>query len=309
MFGDEGQESKPKRRFGNPSSQASSSKQARGSPALSVFNLPEGEEWTDEALPPRQGMMSTMRYRKGQQSTKTVRRNIDVNASRASQLKKMSQGKVKAGTRTPRPKSKGTSRDSGGISPKKRPKTRHSIVYHPSDDESSTFTGTPGSESVTSVLREGQREPSLSPIHEYADTSMVVEQWQVQQQEEREGLGEEATPLPAGPPPTPDESRRASGIYGYMCTGRHRFHSNCRTMDAHVHIYTNLHSPPTPIHRRASGACSRGSASSTCRLVNVRRSAGEEKGEGEGQGEGERTGEQTGMYAYADVWAFVLHVY
>ena len=224
MFGDEGQESRPKRRFGNPSSQASSSKQARTSPsAFSVFNLPEGEEWTDEALPPRQGM-STMRYRKGQKSPRVVLRDIDINTARSTQLKKMAQGKAKAGTRTPRPKSKGAGTSSGDVSPKKRHKKRHSIVYHPSDDESSTFTGTPGSESVTSVHREEQREPSLSPIHEHADTSMVAEQWQVQQEEEeeeeegREGLGEEeATPLPAAPPPTPDVSRRASGMYVYTC--------------------------------------------------------------------------------------------
>jgi len=245
MFGDEGQESRPKRRFGNPSSQASSSKQARTSPsAFSVFNLPEGEEWTDEALPPRQGM-STMRYRKGQKSPRAVLRDIDINTARSTQLKKMAQGKAKAGTRTPRPKSKGAGTSSGDVSPKKRPKKRHSIVYHPSDDESSTFTGTPGSESVTSVHREEQREPSLSPIHEHADTSMVVEQWQLQQQqqeeeeeeeEEREGIGGEATPLSAAPPPTPDVSRRASGMYVYTCTGWLR---SLVSFGARVHIHTD----------------------------------------------------------------------
>ena len=203
MFGDEGQENKPKRRFGNPSSQAASSKQGRSSPsALSVFNLPIGEEWTDEYLPPRQGM-STMRYRKGQKSTRSVIRNIDVNASRLSKLRKMSQGKAKAGTRTPRPKSKAINKS--GTTPKKR----HSILYHPSDDESSTFTGTPGSERGTSIDREGQREPSLSPLYEYADTSIVAKQPQApRDMVGSETFGEEDTSHPAAHPAIPGMSFR-----------------------------------------------------------------------------------------------------
>ena len=135
-------EKRPKRRFGTmePKSRSSSS--------YSVFNLPDPDE---DALPPRMEMKfkkSTMRLKKSNKKSTSID-NIET-------IKKTSEVKS-------------TRKSVSGAAKKKlssettRRKIAPSIVYHPSDDESSTFTGTTGSNSQSSELAATQSDRVEGP--------------------------------------------------------------------------------------------------------------------------------------------------